>query len=96
MPGPRSWPGCYDPPLMAVGIPLGPYRLVRRLASGGMAEIFLARQEGKDGFARDLVVKRILPHLVADPEFTRMFRDEAKLAALSVITWVTRCAMQAA
>ncbi|AKF07911.1 Serine/threonine protein kinase [Sandaracinus amylolyticus] len=47
-----------------------------------MAEIFLARQEGKDGFARDLVVKRILPHLAADPEFTRMFRDEARLAAL--------------
>jgi serine/threonine-protein kinase len=67
---------------MAVGIPLGPYRLVRRLATGGMAEIFLARQEGKDGFARDVVVKRILPHLAADPEFTRMFRDEARLAAL--------------
>jgi serine/threonine-protein kinase len=67
---------------MAVGIPLGPYRLVRRLATGGMAEIFLARQEGPDGFARELVVKRILPHLAADPEFTRMFCDEAKLAAL--------------
>lgn len=67
---------------MAVGVPLGPYRLVRRLATGGMAEIFLARQEGPDGFARELVVKRILPHLAADPEFTRMFRDEAKLAAL--------------
>jgi serine/threonine-protein kinase len=67
---------------MAVGIPLGPYRLVRRLATGGMAEIFLARQEGPDGFARELVVKRILPHLAADPEFRRMFRDEAKLAAL--------------
>lgn len=66
---------------MAVGIPLGPYRLVRRLATGGMAEIFLARQEGPEGFARELVVKRILPHLAADPEFTRMFRDEAKLAA---------------
>ncbi len=66
---------------MAVGIPLGPYRLIRRLAAGGMAEIFLARQEGPDGFERELVVKRILPHLAADPEFTRMFRDEAKLAA---------------
>ena len=65
---------------MAVGIPLGPYRLVRRLAAGGMAEIFLARQEGKDGFRRDLVVKRILPHLAADPEFARMFREEARLA----------------
>ena len=67
---------------MAVGIPLGPYRLTRRLATGGMAEIFLARREGKEGFARDLVVKRILPHLAADPEFRRMFREEARLAAL--------------
>lgn len=66
---------------MGVGVPLGPYRLVRRLATGGMAEIFLARQEGKDGFSRDLVVKRILPHLAADPEFRRMFQGEARLAA---------------
>ena len=66
---------------MAAGVPLGPYRLVRRLATGGMAEIFLARQEGKDGFSRDLVVKRILPHLAADPEFKRMFQGEARLAA---------------
>ena len=66
---------------MAVGVPLGPYRLVRRLATGGMAEIFLARQEGKDGFSRDLVVKRILPHLAVDPDFRRMFQGEARLAA---------------
>src|SRR5882757_9523203 len=66
---------------MAAGVPLGPYRLVRRLATGGMAEIFLARQEGKDGFSRDLVVKRILPHLAVDPEFKRMFQGEARLAA---------------
>jgi serine/threonine protein kinase len=68
-------------PARTAGIPLGPYRLTRRLATGGMAEIFLARQEGKDGFSRDLVVKRILPNLAADPEFRRMFRDEARLAA---------------
>ncbi len=66
---------------MAQGIPLGPYRLVRRLATGGMAEIFLARQDGKDGFSRDLVVKRILPHLAADGDFRRMFQGEARLAA---------------
>jgi tRNA A-37 threonylcarbamoyl transferase component Bud32 len=47
-----------------------------------MAEIFLAQREGKEGFARELVVKRILPHLAADAEFRRMFRDEARLAAL--------------
>lgn len=66
---------------VAAGIPLGPYTLVRRLAKGGMAEIFLARKEGPEGFARDLVVKRILPHLSQDSEFTTMFRDEARVVA---------------
>merc|ERR1712025_875731 len=46
-----------------------------------MAEIFLARKEGPEGFRRDLVVKRILPHLAEDPEFTAMFREEARIAA---------------
>lgn len=46
-----------------------------------MAEIFLARKEGPEGFQRDLVVKRILPHLSADPSFTSMFLDEARIAA---------------
>lgn len=63
------------------GLTLGPYRLVKRLAVGGMAEIFLARREGPEGFARELVVKRILPHLCADEEFVQMFLDEARLAA---------------
>ncbi len=67
---------------MSAGIPLGPYRLMRRLATGGMAEIFLARQDGKEGFSRDLVLKRILPNLALSPEFRRMFRSEARLAAL--------------
>lgn len=64
-----------------MGIPLGPYQLVKRLATGGMAEIFLARREGPEGFSRELVVKRILPHLAADPEFVQMFLAEARLAA---------------
>lgn len=62
-------------------MPLGPYLLVRRLAKGGMAEIFLARKEGPEGFARDLVVKRILPHLSEDPELMAMFREEARIVA---------------
>ncbi len=64
-----------------MGVPLGPYQLVKRLATGGMAEIFLARREGPEGFSRELVVKRILPHLAADPEFVQMFLAEARLAA---------------
>ncbi|MGZ3405478.1 MAG: serine/threonine protein kinase, partial [Polyangia bacterium] len=53
--------------------------MLERLAVGGMAEIFRARQSGAHGFEKILVIKRILPHLAADPEFLAMFIDEAKL-----------------
>ncbi|MBI2892996.1 MAG: serine/threonine protein kinase [Deltaproteobacteria bacterium] len=67
---------------MRSGVPFGRYSLVRRLARGGMAEIFLALQEGPEGFSRRLVIKRILPHLAADPAFLRMFMDEARIVAM--------------
>ncbi|WNG45304.1 protein kinase [Archangium minus] len=60
---------------------LGKYQLVSKLASGGMAEVYLARAEGPMGFAKSLVVKRILPHLAEDPQFVEMFISEARLAA---------------
>jgi serine/threonine-protein kinase len=63
------------------GIPFGKYQLVKRLARGGMAEVFLARQSGPEGFNRMVAVKRILPHLVDSQDFVRMFLDEARLAA---------------
>ena len=66
---------------MAAGIPIGPYTLLRKLARGGMAEIFLARKSGPEGFARDLVVKRMLPHLTANPALSDLFKDEARIAA---------------
>src|SRR5258708_35968072 len=59
----------------------GRYQLLERLAVGGMAEIFRARASGAHGFEKILVIKRILPHLAADPEFLNMFVDEAKLQA---------------
>jgi eukaryotic-like serine/threonine-protein kinase len=59
----------------------GNYELVRRLAAGGMAEIFLARQQGLEGFEKELVIKRILPHLASEVGFIRMFLDEARIAA---------------
>jgi serine/threonine-protein kinase len=46
-----------------------------------MAEVFLARRPGPDGFAKRVALKRILPHLAAQPDFVAMFLDEAKLAA---------------
>src|SRR5579871_6812722 len=59
----------------------GKYQLLKKLATGGMAEVWLARQTGIEGFQRLLVVKRILPHLADDPEFVQMFLNEAKIAA---------------
>ncbi len=62
-------------------IQFGRYRLLRKIATGGMAEIFLAKQQGPGRFERTLVIKRILPHLAQDPKFIGMFLDEAALAA---------------
>ncbi|MFL5321955.1 MAG: serine/threonine protein kinase [Myxococcaceae bacterium] len=61
--------------------PFGKYQLIKKLATGGMAEVWLARQTGIEGFKKEVVVKRILPHLADDPEFVQMFLNEAKIAA---------------
>jgi len=65
------------------GIPgrLGRYEVIGRLATGGMAEIFLGRVLGPRGFERPVAIKRILPHLAADRTFLDMFIAEAKIAA---------------
>jgi serine/threonine-protein kinase len=60
---------------------VGRYLLHTRLAVGGMAEVWMARQEGPAGFAKQLVVKKILPHLAVDRDFVQMFLNEARLAA---------------
>ncbi|GHG93669.1 hypothetical protein GCM10012319_56220 [Comamonas sp. KCTC 72670] len=77
-PTPRPVPEAAPVPLLQ---PYGPYVLVRKLAEGGMAEIFLAKLLGADGFERNVVIKRMLPHLTNNPDFVEMFRDEARLAA---------------
>ncbi len=58
----------------------GPYELLGRIAFGGMAEIYLARELGSQGTQRMMVVKRVLPHVAEDDTFVEMFRDEARLA----------------
>ncbi|MFO0597003.1 MAG: protein kinase [Myxococcaceae bacterium] len=60
---------------------LGKYQLLRKLAAGGMAEVFLARAAGPMGFEKQVVVKRILPHLADEQNFIAMFLSEARLAA---------------
>ncbi len=70
---------------MTTGLPtgarLGRYQLVKRLALGGMAELYLARQLGGAGFEKVVAIKRVLPHLAEDAEFVAMFLNEARLAA---------------
>src|SRR5215471_23189 len=63
------------------GTTLGKYEILRRLATGGMAEIYLARVRGAAGFEKLVVLKRILPNVAEDPAFVNMFLDEARLAA---------------
>jgi serine/threonine protein kinase len=70
-------------PLPGNGRPIGRYEPIRRLAVGGMAEIYLARLRGVgiEGFEKLVVLKRILPQHALDPELLRMFLDEARLSA---------------
>ncbi|RLB48293.1 MAG: serine/threonine protein kinase, partial [Deltaproteobacteria bacterium] len=60
---------------------LGRYELLFRIAAGGMAEVYAARVRGEAGFQKLVAVKRMLPQLADDEEFTTMFLDEARLAA---------------
>lgn len=60
---------------------LGRYQLLHRLATGGMAEIFLACERGVRGLERIVVVKRILPHLAIHDVFVEMFLQEARFIA---------------
>ncbi len=60
---------------------LGPYELLERIATGGMAEVYLARRAGPHGFQKIVAVKRILPQLARDSDFLGMFVDEARVCA---------------
>ncbi len=59
----------------------GKYTLIRKLALGGMAEIFLALQRSMAGFEKLIVVKRVLPHLAKDQAFIELLLTEARIAA---------------
>jgi serine/threonine protein kinase len=63
------------------GLPFGPYFIIKRIAVGGMAEVFLARSRAREVAPRLVVVKRMLPILMSDPEVMRMFLDEARIAS---------------
>ena len=59
----------------------GRYETLFRIAAGGMAEVYAARQRGEAGFQKLVALKRMLPHLTDDERFVNMFMDEGRLAA---------------
>ncbi|MCC7540012.1 MAG: serine/threonine protein kinase [Deltaproteobacteria bacterium] len=75
---PQEMPPIADEPLPRR---LGKYILFRKLATGGMAELFLAIQRSVAGFEKVVVVKRILPHVAQDTTFIQMLLREARIAA---------------
>ncbi len=62
-------------------VEIGRYVLYDRIASGGMAAVYLGRLGGPVGFARTVAIKRLHPQFAADTDFVTMFLDEARLAA---------------
>jgi len=68
-------------PKPLAGERFGKYLLVGELATGGMAEIFLAVHEWLEGVLKVVALKRVLPHLSNSPEFIQMFIDEARIVA---------------
>jgi eukaryotic-like serine/threonine-protein kinase len=65
------------------GLPkrFGKYTLLKKIATGGMAELFLAIQKSVAGFEKLIVIKRILPAMNQDRAFIDMFLHEARIAA---------------
>jgi serine/threonine protein kinase len=69
-------------PKELIGTQLGRYTIVEHLATGGMAEIFLARQEAMGRFSKDLVLKVLQTRWEEHPEVVDMFLGEARISAL--------------
>jgi eukaryotic-like serine/threonine-protein kinase len=56
------------------------YSIVRKIDSGGMAEVFLGTAEGIQGFSKKVAIKRVLPQFVENKKFLAMFLDEARIS----------------
>ncbi len=60
---------------------IGKYAVIRKIASGGMAEVYLCRFRGEEGFEKKVAVKIILPRFSSEPHFRDLFVREARIAA---------------
>jgi serine/threonine protein kinase len=58
---------------------LGRYELIKRIAVGGMGEIYLAKSRGTAGFEKTVIIKKILEHLAEEEEFVTKFLDEGRI-----------------
>jgi serine/threonine-protein kinase len=56
------------------------YEIIKRIGTGGMAEVFKASSTSVEGFQKLVAIKRVLPSLTENERFVRMFLDEAKIA----------------
>jgi hypothetical protein len=85
---PPSGPPVSGGPALATAIAaeggqqFGRYRLMERIGEGGMAEVFTAMMSGAEGFERQVVIKRLKPHLALNPEAVAQFIDEARLGSV--------------
>jgi serine/threonine-protein kinase len=66
---------------LEAGSSIGKYLVKRKLAEGGMAEIYLATHKGPEGFEKEVVIKRVRAFLAGDEGFVQMFIAEARLAS---------------
>lgn len=66
---------------LAAGDRVGKYVVRRKVAEGGMAEIYLCSSVGPAGFEKEVALKRIRPFLASDPDFVKMFISEARIAS---------------
>ncbi|HTE55440.1 MAG TPA: serine/threonine-protein kinase [Kofleriaceae bacterium] len=73
--------GAGSRPELPGSLRIGRYTVVRRLGSGGMADVYLARAEGEAGFERLVALKVIQDEMAASPKFVSHFLDEARLAS---------------
>jgi serine/threonine-protein kinase len=67
---------------LVAGTRIGKYEIRRKLAEGGMAEIYLCSFSGPEGFQKEVVLKQIRSFLAQDPDFVQMFITEARVASL--------------
>ncbi|HEY6079776.1 MAG TPA: serine/threonine-protein kinase [Polyangiaceae bacterium] len=57
------------------------YKVLEKIAAGGMAEVYRAESAGLEGFKKIVAIKRVLPHLSEKKQFIGMFLDEARVSA---------------